>query len=115
MREEPARINHNALRASACERRGRGGARLWLAKSTHLMQQRFSPCGMLVAVGELQPFTFHLAQNSRDPGSRVRMAFRRLSEALPRHSRTLGGIHRSSLLDPTAAQGKRAAEIARHF
>ena len=25
------------------------------------MQQRFGPCGMLVAIGELQPFPFHLA------------------------------------------------------
>src|SRR6266436_8060918 len=25
------------------------------------MQERFGPCGMLVAVGELQPFPFHLA------------------------------------------------------
>jgi hypothetical protein len=41
---------------------------LWLAKPTHLMQQRFGSCGMLVAVGELQPFPFHLAPELARPG-----------------------------------------------
>src|SRR5712671_7538067 len=93
MREEPARINHNALRASACERRGRGGARLWLTRSTHLMQERFGPCGMLVAVGELQPFTFHLAPELARSGFArlhgVPAAFRRSFQAFSdfgRHS-----------------------------
>src|ERR1700682_2080781 len=61
MREASARIDHDALRTSACAHPRRGGPGLWLAQSTHLMQKRFGPCGMLVAIGELQPFPFHLA------------------------------------------------------
>ena len=53
-------VASDALCASACERRGRGGVSLWLAQSPDLMQERFGPRGMLVAVGELEPFAFHL-------------------------------------------------------